>query len=239
MCHKWFSTMLTVLVIIFNLSIYETSATTTDFGRGLIVDFKAGPNYMHHYKYGIMKLKIVPQIAIWLEDNQNNYIETIYVTSKEAKSGWGNVRRPSALPIWSHKRGVQYADGLYMPDKKNPLPDAITGATAKGSFIKVWNIPNKIPDGEYLLKVEVNNSFDYNEKYRNKLDEKHPDFNDVSGQPSLLWEGKIIVGKAFKTNLIKAGHGHPSGNNGVIYQDLDSFTSALSIIESINVSIKE
>lgn len=206
--------------------------------RSLVIEITAGSNYDHEYKYGLLKLNLTPQIAIWLEDSKNNYIDTIFVTAKTAKSGWGNVRRPSALPIWSHQRGVRYADGLFTPDKKNPLPDAITGATAKNSFVKVWNIPSNIPNGEYLIKVEVNNSFDYNDKYRDKLSEKNPDYNDVSGQPSLLWEGIIVVGKSSEINLVKTGHGHPSGKNGNIDKDLSGFTTALNIINAIQVKVE-
>ena len=37
-------------------------------------------------------------------------------------------RYPASLPYWSHKRGIVAEDGLYIPDSKSSLPDAISGA---------------------------------------------------------------------------------------------------------------
>ena len=31
-----------------------------------------------------------------------------------------SIRRPESLPYWSHKRGVVYPDGLFMPTRDNP-----------------------------------------------------------------------------------------------------------------------
>src|SRR5213075_2629076 len=64
-----------------------------------------------------------PQIAIWLEDDQGRFVDTIMVTRLVGTYGLGNRpgrgdfgsgylwpygRRESALPIWSHHRGVEY-----------------------------------------------------------------------------------------------------------------------------------
>jgi len=204
--------------------------------RKIVIDIKAGKNYNHQHKMGLVKIQITPQMAIWLEDENGKYIDTIFVTHKSAKSSWGSVRRPEALPIWSHKRGVKYADGLYMPDRKNPLPDAVTGATEKSSFVKTWIVPKDIKDGDYLLKVEVNNSFDFNEVYQDKLPKDHPHYNSVSGQPSLLWEGKISLGKDFRSQLKIVGHGHPAGKNGTVIPELNGIDSAMTIIHSIIAS---
>lgn len=239
MKHKLgFKRLFSIIVMstfIYSLFIFQVKVDSKNVDRIVTIEVKAGPRYTFEHQYGLTKLKIIPQMAIWLEDSQGNYVDTIFVTEKAGKSGWGKVRRPSALPIWSHQRGVKYADGLYMPDKKNPLPDAITGATAKTSFIKKWIVPGEIKDGAYILKVEVNSSFDYNNRFHNKLKENDKDYNDVSGQPSLLWEGRVTIGQPFEITLTKTGHGHPSGKNGHVYKDLTGLTSALEIVESITV----
>ena len=224
--------LLITLIIVIGCTKYNDGVSANN-ERKIVINIQAGKNFSHQYKMGIIKINITPQIAIWLEDETGKYIETILVTEKSAKSSWGNVRRPEALPIWSHKRGVKYSDGLYMPDRKNPLPDTVTGATAKGSFIKTWNVPSSIKDGNYLLKVEVNSSFDFNETYQDKLPKNHPSYNLVSGQPSLLWEGKVSVGKAYTTKLKIVGHGHPAGKDGTVSSDLSGIDSALTIINSI------
>jgi len=227
--------LLSLLVVVLIIVIHCIGVSANNH-RKIVINIKAGDNYSHQHKIGLIKIHITPQMAIWLEDETGKYVDTIFVTEKSAKSSWGNVRRPEALPIWSHKRGVRYADGLYMPDRQNPLPDAVTGATEKSSFVKTWTVPSSIKDGNYLLKVEVNNSFDFNQIYRDQLPKNHPNYNSVSGQPSLLWEAMISVGEEFKTNLRIVGHGHPAGQNGTVFSDLNEIDSALTIINSITAS---
>lgn len=71
-----------------------------------------------------------PQIAIWLEDEAGNYIDTLMVTRLVGTFGLGNRpgrsdfghgylwpygRREMALPVWAHRRGVRY-DRLVFQD---------------------------------------------------------------------------------------------------------------------------
>ena len=75
------------------------------------ISYQAGKNYKHTQKLGLIKFTSEPQIAFWLEDSLRKFIRNIYVTKISAKSDWyggHNVRRPEALPIWSHKMGIQY-----------------------------------------------------------------------------------------------------------------------------------
>ena len=202
------------------------------------IKINAGKNYTHNY--GILKL--IPQIAIWIEDINGNYIDTIYVTFRSAKSQWrggNNIRRPEALPIWSYKKGIKYEDGLYMPTRNKPLNDSITGATPTSSFAKEWKIPTDLKQKIFILKIEVNNSFDYNNIYNKKLPKDSLYYNNVNGQPSLLYEGKIDLSKnnnEIKLNII--GHGDVMGNNGNINKDISFLTDSLNIIDSIYVYIK-
>ena len=83
--------------------------------------------------------------------------------------------------------------------------------------------------------MEVNQSIDYNETYKKKLSKNNFNYNDTSGQPSLLWEGEIEIKDGFTTVLEKVGHGHPSGKNGKVFRNLETITTANEIIESIEV----
>jgi hypothetical protein len=71
-----------------------------------------------------------PQIAIWLEDTQGNFIDTIMVTRLVGTFGLGNRpgrgdlgggylwpygKREMALPLWAHRRNVEY-DRLVFQD---------------------------------------------------------------------------------------------------------------------------
>ena len=208
-------------------------------GAKLEIRVKAGTHYTHSYKWGIINLRLVPQMAFWLEDEKGNFVTNIYITYRSATSKWAggkSIRRPAALPVWSHKQGIQYKDGLYMPDREHPLPDAVTGATPKESFTKEWNIPEGLSPGKYVMKAETNNSFDYNDRYKKDLPEDHPDFNAENGQPSLVWKGELTFGqKDAKVSLSPCGHGHPTGKDEKLYTDMKGITDALQIVESIEV----
>lgn len=84
------------------------------------------------------------QMALWLEDTQGRYAQTLYVTADVGREGLGNGfwrlfgitlrEAPESLPVWAHRRGVRYGESYY-PSKEKPLPDAVTGATIKQSII--------------------------------------------------------------------------------------------------------
>jgi hypothetical protein len=63
------------------------------------------------------------QIAVWLEDKNGNFVDTLFITDAVGRHGLGNRpgiedfnsallwpygRRESALPIWAHRHGVLY-----------------------------------------------------------------------------------------------------------------------------------
>ncbi len=204
----------------------------------LILNVKTGTEYSHQLKFGLLKFDIIPQMAFWVEDENGKFITNIYITEKSAKSKWGipGVNRPAALPIWSHNQGILYSTKLYMPDPKHPLPDAVTGATPKISFTREWVVPLDLASGKYKINAEINSSYDYNETYKKGLPADSSNYNDVNGQPSVLYQGEIILDKNdMKINLIPVGHGNPLGKNGEITADMTGITTALKIIDSVDV----
>jgi hypothetical protein len=218
-------------------------AAESSNGRHLSVKVVAGKRYRESAWLGISPVRVTPQIAIWLEDDNGKFVDTIYVTRKAATAEWGadkSIRRAASLPIWSHRRGVRYPDGLYLPTREKPLPDAVTGATPPGSFDQEWTLPQGVKPGAYLIRVEVNNSFDYNESFRKDLSPTDPYYNtDYSGQPSLLWEGKVVLGAGHSVaNLRPVGHGHAAGKSGEVFKNLDKITDALEILESVTVEVE-
>jgi hypothetical protein len=191
-----------------------------------------------------------PTFAIWIEDLDGNYIETLYVTQYFAKGVFGHgeaergkwknepgeVRRPAALPYWSHKRNIKAADGLYAPSPETAVPDALTGATPKGNFIlktgsKVSN------DKKFKVLFEVNQPWDSNDYWTNN---KFPDDFDykTSLQPALVYEA-IISPESSKTEYLLSliGHSHPTGATGELFNDLSSFTTAKQIFSKIEVKV--
>jgi hypothetical protein len=207
----------------------------------MVISYQPGNNFKNTYKYGFLAIHVVPQMAFWLEDTNGNFISNIYVTESSAKNEWHggfNLRRPEALPIWSHKMGVKYKDGLYMPDKKHPLPDAVTGATnTDKKFIKEWDIPSNLVKGKYYIYAEINNSYDYNSTYKEKLPKSNKYYSAVNGQPSLLYKTEIEMGaNIINQKMTVIGHGEVLGKDGSIDPDLSGVKEAMQILEYITIS---
>lgn len=202
-----------------------------------------------------------PQMAIWLEDSAGNFQESLFVSHATAKGTFyggrtksnfkqydavrnsgesSSYRRVDALPHWSHKRGVQYADGLYAPPPDQPLPDGISGATFADSFI--LHTTTAPTQHAFKLMLEINVAFDDNEYYSEfdfPDDEVFHNGTGQLGQPSLIYEASIDLNHSKKYYLMElVGHGHHSGQSGTLYTDLSKLTTALEIVDRVLVKIQ-
>lgn len=210
----------------------------------LKISIEKGDKWLHSFPLflGINK-KNPPQIAIWTEDMEGNYLSTIYVTHKIATQSWqasGGNRRKEALPHWCYQRGVVYEDGLYLPTKKSPLTDGITGATPKGSFdVRL------VPFGKtkkFIVKVEINHSTDFNDAYPESAKEGDSNYssgNKGSGQPAVVYAAEVDLTsdkKSFVAQLV--GHSSADGSSGDISPDTSSLTTALHIVKSITIHLQ-
>jgi hypothetical protein len=184
----------------------------------------------------------VPQVAVWMETLDGQYIDTLYVTGKASNSGFGETeagptRRPEALPYWSHSRGIQEADGYYTPVNNNADLDGVSGATPKSDSLISLTAPRM---GEYRLLVEVNRSYDFNEFYSRERFPDDPIYSGdgSSGQPSLVYAVTIDSNTPGKHLLELVGHGHHSGADGKLYQDLQHITTAKNILTFIVADVE-
>ncbi|MDY8134345.1 hypothetical protein [Aquimarina sp. 2201CG5-10] len=228
-----------------NLSEYEIIEMNTVNNVHLTIDLLRSEHYWH------------PQMAIWIEDSTGNYQETLFVSKAtarglffggrnkenyksfdEEKETSGDYRRVNALPVWSHKRDVKYEDGLYVPTNKNPLPDAITGATITDNF-KLKTSIAKISN--FRLKIELNVAFDDNEYYSEfdfPEDEVYHSGTGQLGQPSIIFDAQIDMNDGKNYYLMELiGHGHHSGQTGEIFKDLSTLTTAKKIVERIVIGV--
>jgi hypothetical protein len=173
----------------------------------ITINIKKGSEYAS-IQGTIIKYIVVPQLAIWIEDMNGNFIKTVYSTPKIK-----TINRESALPVWQNKVGE--------------VVDTISSATPQ----KDTNIGVKKPENldKYNIFLEVNRSYDTNNYYKMG--------DDYSGQPSLIYKSTISnENKAFVMELI--GHGSPTGKDGVIYKDLTKITTASNILKEIQVVIR-
>lgn len=190
-----------------------------------------------------------PMMAVWIEDQHGNYLQTLYVNESVAKGyfsfadksagKWqpGPTVRPASLPVWAHKRGVKSDEGHYMPTQRQPMPDAVTSPTPPANFILRTRTQNTLTD-KFTLWFEINQSWDWNEYWTNN---KFPDDEEYksSAQPSVVYMTEIDPRNPQEKYVLKpVGHGHYSGKDGKIYPDLHTLTTALQIASEIYVTVR-
>lgn len=241
------STMLMVLVL--TVAMFAKTQIPVSEAVSIIITATPGENFTFVKWLGIIRLKITPTMAFWIEDTDGKFIKTIYVTQKAAKAKWiggKNVQRPFALPVWSYARGIETAPGVYMPTKEKPLLDALSGASPKKEFSKIISAKD-LEAGKYVIKAEINNSYDYNDTYKKGIKRGEPYYNDVNGQPGVVYAAEITIGGAdcadanstAKTTVLKPiGTSSVTGTSGVIESNLDKITTATKIFSEIEVEIK-
>ncbi len=217
----------------------KATLVTNPDGKGpkITVDLQKGESFYY------------PIFAIWLEDTDGRYLQTLYV-AKAAGTGYfkyarqegnkwvaGIKRAPQTLPYWSHKRGIKAADGLYMPDEGTAVPDAYTGATPVASFVLTTRADGPLPE-KFKVMLEINQNWDWNEYWTN---DKFPDDENykMSCQPAIVYEAVIDTknpADSYGMNL--TGHSHYSGKTGELLTDLSTLTTALQIADSIVVKVR-
>lgn len=211
----------------------------------LKVSVEAGGGYLHDFPLFMgIRLKNPPQMAVWIESVDGEYLLTVYVTDKIARQGWmasGGSRRKEALPCWCHARGVVYGDGLMLPTKKEPLTDGISGATPQGDYELKMSSRERLR--QFVVKIEVNHSTDFNAFYPESAQEGEAGYSGGkkgSGQPALVYADTVDLDsgkKQFEAVLI--GHSSPDGSNGGVEADVSQLTTALDIIKRIVIRIEE
>jgi hypothetical protein len=192
--------------------------------NGMEFTIEPGEHWQGKMKVFIFSVGKTPQLAVWIENNQGDYVSTITATNRSAKDKWRSAPkegRPEALPVWNHKKQIN-AEQI----------DAVSSATPKGAVdIQIDN--GSLTNGqEYNVYLEINHSFDYNDHWTE---------NDsgVNGQPSLLYHAKFTAGTPETINLVPIGHGSVDGSNGFVVSELDSFTTALTITKDAYVIVRQ
>jgi len=206
-------------------------------GHHVTMTFTRGNAWGSPVSFGPVKLKIKPQIAVWVEDTAGNFRQNLYVTRCFAKQEWRGIKnhpdstyRTSSLPYWMNK--ILRAS-LPLPTMAKPLPDAVTAATPDGSFTIESNIDSSINAG--TIWCEFNSSFDNNEAWPKK-EKSNESFN---GQPSLLFKGEFSSESDTAAVLMKfAGRGGDNGTDGTLYENDKDITTAKEIITKIDFLIK-
>lgn len=206
-------------------------------GETVKVEIYRGENYLHDFRVNsLIKIKTPPQMAIWIEDLDGNYIDTIYVTEKTMYKKWSKasgdemqIDRKESLPYWTHKK-----------ENHEVIPDQISSATPKKDsviFTKLSNIPN-----EYRVLAEVNMSTDFNDYYPKEAIESDDNYSGGvfgSGQPAIVYEGLINTKNDKTYELSILGCSSADGSNGDLDTDISKLTTALDIVDKITFSLTD
>ncbi|WP_051412137.1 hypothetical protein [Halonatronum saccharophilum] len=234
----------------------KNEITTKDNIEDKIIEIEvvAGEEWEHKLRIirwlPFIRVTNQPQIAIWIEDINKHYLETLYVTESAAKQNWRRVpsevirrkeiNRPEALPHWTHQR-KRYEDEEYLATKAYTIPDVVTSATPKESFRISSKVKTQIE--EVIIKVEVNHSTHFNEYYSKDIKEGNKYYSGGewgSGQPAVIYAGRINFNDDLKEYSLRIiGHSSPDGQSGRLYSDISKLTTAKDILEDIIVKVEE
>jgi hypothetical protein len=214
--------------------ITQLSANPSGSGPEIHFEFRKGASHNH------------PSFVLWVEDTDGNFIQTLFISKAvgtsiydhgDPSSGqWepAEIRRPASLPYWSHRRGIQAPDGLFIPSLENPVADAYTGATPDGDFDVKTRFDGPAPK-KMKIFFEVNQTWDWNEYWTN---DKYPDDDEykTSCQPALVYMCEVDLDNPQPSYEMRAiGHSHYAGRNGDLFTDLSTITTALEIAGSLKI----
>jgi len=202
-------------------------------GMSISLDVDTGEEWASRMQAGPFIFNILPQMAIWIADEQGRYLETLWVTGADfkkmkhaQKNGSGPAFFADCLPVWASRL---QAAGKSLPSKENPYPDTVTSATPMGDFTLETKTTSGVP---MILYAEVNKSGDTSSFYTE-------DANDWVGQPSLIYMVEIReTGKVGALRMELSGHGGLLEQEPGIYFDLSGFETAVRQIDKITVSFE-
>ena len=194
------------------------------------LEFKLTYNYDVYKKPAFFLPKSQPTFAIWLEEKESGFVQTIYVTGKAAEDSWVLAEeRPESIPVWyGVRQREQTGYGLQV--------DALSGATPAGDTAIIhWQVPERMHDKQVSIFIEANNSYDFNAFYSDQ--KGTAGYSGENGQPSLIWRAQLDFAKSDDEEIIPEiiGHGSLRGENHNIYPDISQVTTALETFSYMGI----
>jgi hypothetical protein len=223
--------------------------------EGVQVEIVPGPNYRHEFPlFWFFSLRNPPQMVLWSETLDGEFLETVMVTRKLGTDHWSRapgddtagdaLSRPSAAPVWSHRSGRAVSAGAGDEVRAgNADLDAVTRATPKRGPALEASIPALSAERFYLY-LEVNHSTDFNDAYPANGRPGEPGYSGGpygSGQPSLLYRAyvSLLNPEESDTQFYLIGHGSPDGSDGEVTGKLDGISTALEIIDEVRLQVDQ
>lgn len=137
------------LLLIFLTGVFVISACTR--GRNITVSYQMKDVKENTPSY---------QLSVWLEKPDGTFVKTLFVSEYLA---YGGYLEYGVCPSWSKK--------AHWNNVTQEEFDAVTGATPKPGDVKlkIELSPDRVPDGEYRLYIQVHLTGDLNDTYRGKV----------------------------------------------------------------------
>lgn len=177
-----------------------------------------------------------PQFAIWLEDAVSGRLQTVFVTYRSGYGEWvGKLECPAALPRWFEVFKAE-TGSTELPNFDRPAADAVTGATPR---VEEFKTTARAPYGSrWICWIEMNQSGDFNEAYRDHdIEGKMVDVY-FSGQPALIYRGEITATPGEKITPALYGESILGPDDGTTIQPVsEGVTTAKNIFKNIEVRI--
>ena len=210
--------------------------------EGVRVRIVPGPHYRHEFPlFWFFALRNPPQMVLWSETLDGEFIETVMVTRKLGTDRWSRapgdetpsatLTRRSAAPVWSHRSGRS----------GNASLDAVTRATpGRGAALEA-HVPVLSAEGFYLY-LEVNHSTDFNDAYPADARPGEPGYSGGaygSGQPSVIYRAYVdlLNPEQSETVFRLIGHGSSDGSDGDVASNLDGIGTALEIVDEVRLRV--
>lgn len=138
-----------------------------------------------------------------------------------------STQQTSRYPMRSDVRSKQTDDpSVDMFRQLNPF-DSVSRATPTGGVNTklTWTTPAEMPNGNYVLWVEVSKEFDHNGSYTiaarpSPMDISYSDYGEAyRGQPSVLYKVPFTLGDAASSAQTAeyVGYGDPDGASGTLF----------------------
>lgn len=173
-----------------------------------------------------------PQMAVWLQNQDDHSLRTLMVTYRMGAGGWnGKTKCDVALPYWVgfYNRQTGTAGP---PTKEHPAPDAVTYATPKERLV----VRTDVPEGSrWKYFIEVNVSGDFNADFTKQSKDGRTD-RDGNGQPSLVYGGTIEAVKGAVSQPVVLGHTDQYEPIFKLTENTEGITTALKLLKTIKVS---
>lgn len=193
--------------------------TGVSSGPRIELRLEPGPHYAKDMKVFLFSYTVWPQVAAWLETPDGRFVDTLYVTELAVTGKYRaapKAGRPESLPVWTAR--------------KSGAAEAVSSPTTVGAPVSYASgLAASLPPGRYVVMLETNRSYDWNETYTKKN-------AGVNGQPSLVYRAELELGAGpAEARFTPIGVGSVDGSDGELRPELAGIDTALELFSSMTV----